>query len=97
MPKGSKLVLSLHPIHLLNRVFTFLSQICFDSLVPTRPQIKRNDNDVVLSYKKLIKVRFYYKQLRLSLGIIWSYNMQVEAGATSWKFGGVDLHVLERI
>ena len=59
MPKGCKLVLSPHPIHLLNRFFTFLSQICFDSLVPTRSHIRKNDTDVVLSYKKLIKVRVY--------------------------------------
>jgi hypothetical protein len=59
MPKGCKLVLSPHPIHLLNRVFTSLSQICFDSLVPTRSHMRKNDTDVVLSYKKLIKVRFY--------------------------------------
>jgi hypothetical protein len=59
MPKGCKLVLSPHPIYLLNRVFTSLSQICFDSLVPTRSHMRKNDTDVVLSYKKLIKVRFY--------------------------------------
>jgi hypothetical protein len=59
MPKGCKLVIP-PPIQFISSIasvdFIFLSQICFDSLIPTRSQSRNTDTNNVLSYKKLIKV-----------------------------------------
>ena len=83
-PRAANWCFPPHPIHLLNRVFTFLSQICFDSLVPTRSQIRNTDTDNVLRHIKAFEVRFWFLLEAIApKPVVWLVSQH--AGESWWS------------